>query len=115
MRRTAVTPPEKEPCPVTARPTWCAITSAPSLSLFWRTRSTMSASGRLVTCASSGAPGAAFLWCTAPVTRTPSPRRYDAKSAAAVAAGSATRLRPPGATPSSAQSAVIGETTPSTT
>ena len=93
---------------MTARPTWWASTSAPSLSLYCSTCSTMSATGRLVTCATAGAPAGAVRSLGVPTTRTPSLPRYDANVAAADAAGSATRPGPSGFSPSSAHSAVIG-------
>ena len=75
----------------------------------------MSATGRLVTRATSRAAAGAGFSVTGPVTWTPALRRKAANWSAALAAGSASRLSPPGAMPWSTQSAVIGETSLSVT
>ena len=75
----------------------------------------MSATGRLVTRATSRAPDGAGRSAGLPETRMPSRRRKPANCAAATAAGSASRLSPSGRIPWSTHREVMGETSLSVT
>ena len=107
---TAAAPSANVPLPVTAFPTWCESTSAPSLSLTSRTRATISRSGADCTDASSRPP-AATPWVGTPTTVMPWETRAAAKVCAAYSDGSSTRPEPTAGRPSSTQSAVTRETT----
>ena len=108
-RRRRTTRARSRPAPV-----WWPSTSAPSLSLTCSTRSTMSASGRLVTRATSRAVGGRGALRDVPVTSMPScrgtPRTARPRSRRGRARG-CRRVR----CPRSAHSAVIGETSASGT
>ena len=95
---------------MTARPTWWATTSAPSLSLTSMIRSAISDSGALSTEASSSVPGGTTTRCGSPTTFRPAAARADARTCAAARDGSSERDSRSGAMPLSTISAVIGLT-----
>ena len=113
MRIVPGTPSVKLPVPRVASPMWWASTSAASLSLTSRTRSTISRTGALVTAAISRPLPPAMPYVGSPTTSMPAATSAATNICAAYSDGSSTRSKPTGSRPSSTQSAVIGETTSS--
>ena len=101
-------PSVKLPVPRIASPTWWASTSAASLSLTSRTRSTISRTGALVTAAISRPLPPAMPYVGSPTTSMPAATSAAANTCAAYSDGSSTRRELSGSRPWSTHSAVIG-------